>query len=54
VALVYVEGYTYQEASDLLGIPVGTVMSRLAGARDRLAKVLGGVRSSTNVARKKD
>ena len=31
VALVHVEGYTYQEASDLLGIPVGTVMSRLAG-----------------------
>jgi RNA polymerase sigma-70 factor, ECF subfamily len=51
VALVYVEGYTYQEASDLLGIPIGTVMSRLAGARNRLAKVLGGVRASTDAAR---
>ena len=53
VALVYVEGYTYEEASDLLGIPIGTVMSRLAGARSRLAKVLHGA-SSTDVARKSD
>jgi RNA polymerase sigma-70 factor (ECF subfamily) len=42
VALVYVEGYSYQEASDLLGIPVGTVMSRLSNARGRLAKLLVG------------
>jgi RNA polymerase sigma-70 factor, ECF subfamily len=42
VGLVYVEGYTYQEASALLGIPVGTVMSRLAAARGRLAKTLSG------------
>jgi RNA polymerase sigma-70 factor, ECF subfamily len=41
VLLVYVEGYSYQEAADLLGIPTGTVMSRLAGARDRLGRALG-------------
>lgn len=33
VLLVYVEGYTYAEAADLLEIPVGTVMSRLSVAR---------------------
>jgi RNA polymerase sigma-70 factor (ECF subfamily) len=41
VVLVYVEGYSYQEASEVLGIPIGTVMSRLAGARSRLAQALG-------------
>ena len=33
VLLVYVEGNTYQEAADLLEIPVGTIMSRLSAAR---------------------
>ena len=37
VLLVYVEGYSYKEAAEHLDIPVGTVMSRLAGARGRLA-----------------
>jgi RNA polymerase sigma-70 factor (ECF subfamily) len=37
VLLVYVEGYSYQEAAEHLEIPIGTVMSRLAGARCRLA-----------------
>ncbi len=37
VYLVYVEGLTYREAADALGIPIGTVMSRLAGARAKLA-----------------
>lgn len=39
--LVYVEGLTYREAAQLLGVPIGTVMSRLASARERLGK-LGG------------
>jgi RNA polymerase sigma factor (sigma-70 family) len=34
--LVYVEGYSYREAAELLGAPIGTVMSRLAAARARL------------------
>ncbi len=37
VFLVYVEGMTYREAASLLDVPVGTVMSRLAAARARLA-----------------
>src|SRR4051794_21478647 len=37
VYLVYVEGLSYAEAAQALGIPAGTVMSRLAAARARLA-----------------
>jgi RNA polymerase sigma-70 factor (ECF subfamily) len=37
VYLVYVEGMTYREAAATLEIPIGTVMSRLATARARLA-----------------
>ncbi len=36
VTLVDVEGLSYQEAADLLGIPRGTVMSRLHRARVRI------------------
>jgi RNA polymerase sigma-70 factor, ECF subfamily len=36
VLLVYVEGYSYREAADLLGAPIGTIMSRLAAARAAL------------------
>lgn len=39
VVLVYVEGYSYKEAADHLGIPIGTIMSRLAAARLRLASL---------------
>jgi len=37
VMLVYAEGYSYKQAAEILDIPVGTVMSRLAAARARLA-----------------
>ena len=37
VYLVYVEGLTYREAADTLTVPIGTIMSRLAAARAKLA-----------------
>lgn len=41
LALVAVGGSSYKEASDLLEIPVGTIMSRLARARAMLADATG-------------
>jgi len=38
VFLVYVEGFTYQEAADTLCVPIGTIMSRLAAARATLSR----------------
>jgi len=42
VLLVGVEDVSYDNAAKLLGIPVGTVMSRLSRGRDRLRFLLGG------------
>jgi RNA polymerase sigma-70 factor, ECF subfamily len=36
VLLVYRDGYSYAEAASTLGIPIGTVISRLAAARSAL------------------
>lgn len=37
VVLVCGEGFSYREAADILGIPIGTVMSRLHTVRSKLA-----------------
>jgi RNA polymerase sigma-70 factor (ECF subfamily) len=42
VGLVYVEGLAYGDAADVLGVPVGTVMSRLARARRALFVAVHG------------
>jgi len=38
--LVALERMTYEETSGVLGIPMGTVMSRLSRARERLRALL--------------
>jgi len=40
LALVCVDGRSYKEAAEILEVPVGTVMSRLARARKQLADTL--------------
>ncbi|MBI2169330.1 MAG: sigma-70 family RNA polymerase sigma factor [Actinobacteria bacterium] len=40
--LVDVEGMRYQEAAELLDVPVGTIMSRLHRARNRVRRALAG------------
>jgi RNA polymerase sigma-70 factor (ECF subfamily) len=41
VGLVLVEGLSYKEAAEIVGVPVGTITSRLARARDALQAMLG-------------
>ncbi len=40
VVLRDLEGFSYKEISDIANIPTGTVMSRLARARERLKRIL--------------
>ncbi len=42
LALVCLEGYSYRDTATMLDIPIGTVMSRLARARKKLVKMVGG------------
>jgi RNA polymerase sigma-70 factor, ECF subfamily len=38
--LVYIEGLTYNETAEMLDVPMGTVMNRLATARERLRQAI--------------
>lgn len=47
--LIALEDMSYEETALALGIPVGTVMSRLSRARDRLRTIMLGVSASTKL-----
>lgn len=40
IFLVCLEDMTYNQAAEILGVPIGTIMSRLARGRDRLRQLV--------------
>jgi RNA polymerase sigma-70 factor (ECF subfamily) len=51
--LVGLEQLSYKEASKVAGVPVGTIMSRLARAREQLSKSLSGETQVASIRRVK-
>lgn len=42
IALVCIEGLAYREAADAMGVPMGTLTSRLARGREALERLMAG------------
>ncbi|MDQ6773965.1 MAG: sigma-70 family RNA polymerase sigma factor [Candidatus Dormibacteraeota bacterium] len=51
VLLVDVEGFSYKDAANVLGVPIGTVMSRLHRARRQLQKSLHDYAEESGIVR---
>jgi len=45
--LIFVHGLSYQELSEVLGVPIGTVKSRLSNAKSALRHLLGELQRQT-------
>ncbi len=53
LALVVIDGHSYQEAASLLEIPIGTLMSRLYRAREALREMIETSNSSQTASARK-
>jgi len=53
LALVVIDGHSYQEAASLLEIPIGTLMSRLYRAREALREMIETSNSSQTAGARK-
>jgi len=51
VLLVDVEGFSYKDAAGVIGVPIGTVMSRLHRARQQLQKLLRDYAAESGIVR---
>jgi RNA polymerase sigma-70 factor, ECF subfamily len=49
--LIFVHGFSYQELAEVLGVPIGTVKSRLFAAKRALRERLGGDRHAERAPR---
>ncbi len=53
ILLVGLEGMPYEEAATVLGIPIGTVRSRLSRGRDMLRELMDMKDEVADIARKR-